>query len=432
MSDLGLDTLLSVDAAIALLDALPVAGRESSIAPAIPRTLAADVVADRDYPPFDKALVDGYGVHAADLSFPATLACVGEIVAGHPWAGDSIAAGTCVAIMTGAPVPPGVDAVVPVEETTALDDGRQFVAFARAARPGQSIARRGSDARRGDVVLRAGDPVGPATVGVLAQLGQLAPPPPSPLDLTPIRAHVLTTGDEVVPHDAPLPHANAIRDANGPMLVALLAALGVATTRSHVGDDFQATRDAIDRFSRQHDILFITGGMSMGRHDHVPVALRGLGFALPITKVRMKPGKPFVVGTRDKGQGTREDPASFPLVPCPLSLVPPSVVFGLPGNPVSGFVCTLRFAARVIRRMRGEPAGDDLIDRPLAAPLPANGPREFNQPMTLDAAGRATPLDWKGSADVFTLARADALIVRPAGDRARAASETVRTLPIPR
>ena len=426
MSDLGLDRLMSVDEAIAIVDALPLPSLASPMASPRPAAvLVADVVADRDYPPFDKSLVDGYAVRAADV--PGELPCVGEIAAGHAWADGVIPAGTCVAIMTGAPLPPGVDAIVPVELTMAIGSS---VRFATATAVGRSIARRGSDVAAGTRVLRAGVRVGPAQVAVLAQLGALSDdlfetntPTPAGSDPniqthsntdvapTPLRAHVLVTGDEVVPHDAPLPHADAIRDANGPMLASLLAALGVAATRDHVGDDPDAVRDAIDRASRESDLLFITGGVSMGRHDHVPATLRGLGFDLPITKLRMKPGKPFVVARR-AADGR--------------------IVFALPGNPVSAFCCTLRLAARVIRRMLGRPPGDDLRDAPLAAALPANGPREFYQPATLDAAGRATPLAWKGSADVFTLALADALILRPSDDGPRGVDATVRVLPIPR
>ena len=443
MSDLGLDTLRTVDEAIAILDALPV--RVAPPRPADARrrpALAADVLADRDYPPFDKSLVDGYAARSADLATAgASLPCVGEIAAGHAWTGGAIAPGACVAIMTGAPLPRGVDCVVPVEETTS---GAGQVHFATIGRAGRSIARRGSDAWAGSVVLRAGESIGAAQIAVLAQVGRLPPDlgsiPNRPTagrlgarrdgDATlPLRAHVLTTGDEVVPHDADAVPPDAIRDANGPMLVALLAALGVAATRSHVGDDPADVREAIDRLSRGHDLLFITGGMSMGRHDHVPATLRALGFDLPITKVRIKPGKPFVVGTMAEERETgREGPSRDQSA----SRVSRRIVIGLPGNPVSGFCCTLRFAARVIRRMQGEPAGGDLRDAALTLPLSPNGPREFYQPAMLESLGGVTPLDWKGSADVFTLARADALIVRSVDEPARDAGATVRVLPIPR
>lgn len=429
MSDLGLDTLRSVDEAIAILDALPVTVRKS--VPPVemsPRPLLSEgCLADRDYPPFDKALVDGYAVHAADLGAAnVDLPCVGEIAAGHPWSGDAIVAGTCVAIMTGAPLPPGVDAVIPVEETTPLDGGRR-VRFGKTAKVGRSIACRGSEAKAGDVVLTAGLAIGPAQVAAVAQVGgwgwmrdaQFADDavefheweggPAAARAAGRLTAAILVTGDEIV-DGANDPGPAGIRDTNGPMLQVLLRSLGVSyCPRSRVADDPAAVREAIDRLSREHDFLFVTGGMSMGRHDHVPATLRDLGFALPITKVRMKPGKPFVLATRGA-----------------------SIVFGLPGNPVAVFVCTLRLAARVIRRTRGLPPGGDVKRLKLAASLPANGPREFYQPATLDADGCVTPLEWKGSADVFALARADALIVRPADDPSRTAGDRVATLAIPR
>jgi molybdopterin molybdotransferase len=139
----------------------------------------------------------------------------------------------------------------------------------------------------------------------------------------------------------------------------------------------------------------------------MPAVLRGLGYAMPVTKLRIKPGKPFVFATRG------EDASALP-----------PVVFGLPGNPVSGFVCALLLAARVIRCLAGRLAETSWRSAQLTHDLPPNGPREFYQPAVL-VGDRVTPLEWKGSADLLTLSAANALLRRPAGDEARAAGESV-------
>jgi molybdopterin molybdotransferase len=195
------------------------------------------------------------------------------------------------------------------------------------------------------------------------------------------------------------------------MLASLLRRLGCEVTDAGmVNDDPGVIRAAIARALDGHDVLFVTGGMSMGAYDYVPRVLRELGAELKITKLRIKPGKPFVFAT----------------------LGAHKYVFGLPGNPVSGFVCTLRLGARLLARLAGGEPLERAVVAPLAAPLPANGPREFYQPaQRLDDPPRLRPLEWKSSGDVFTLAQADCLIVRPAGEPALGAGATARALEIP-
>jgi molybdopterin molybdotransferase len=173
------------------------------------------------------------------------------------------------------------------------------------------------------------------------------------------------------------------------MLVALLGKLHCQPLDlGTVPDEPDKLRDAIRRGLEQ-DVLLVSGGMSMGERDLVPGMLRELGGELRITKLRIKPGKPFVFAVMPGGK----------------------FVFGLPGNPVSAFVCTLCLAARLLSRMGGGPAGSAPRTAPLAKALDANGPRQFYQPARLRD-GMLVPLQWKGSADIFTLAQADALIVR--------------------
>lgn len=401
MSEPPVDNLLTVAQAISLIDGVEVRPREQtvSIGSAMGHVLASDVVSDRDYPPFDKSLMDGYAVVCDDKH---ELKLVGEVAAGGSLQ-RCIQPGEAVAIMTGAPIPPGADGVVPVEDVTVAGD---TIRFQSAVTPGRYISRRGSDCAKGATVLARGTRIGPAQIAVAASVGAtvlkvFAKP----------RAAVLSTGDEIVSlNEAPGP--NQIRNSNTPTLVALLSTLGCKTVDlGHVKDHPDLIRDAIER-GLQADVLFVTGGMSMGKYDYVPRILREIGVELHVTKLRIKPGKPFVFGSRAG-----------------------KFVFGLPGNPVSAFVCTLRLASRLIARLRGEAVVERWIDAELESPLPANGPREFYQPAMVVRTGNRTlarPLSWKGSADVFTLARADGLLVRRENDGPRPVGERVQLLEVPR
>jgi molybdopterin molybdotransferase len=429
--------LLTVAQAIAILDAEPVNPRIERVAlsAALGRRLAGDVISDRDYPPFDKCLMDGFAVRNSDvLRAPVELNVVGEIPAGAK-ATRPLGAGEAMAIMTGAPMPPGADGVVPVEDTQLplpppSGEGRgegvsnwdnpsdpsspltpvlsrkereRLVRILRASSPGRFIARRGADCRAGTAVLSRGTLFGPAQLAVAASVGcaqvdVFAKP----------RVAVLSTGDEIVPVDQ-TPGDSQIRNSNSILLVSLLTRLGCEVTDLGIArDDPSAIRSAIQA-GLNHDALFVSGGMSMGEYDFVPKILLDIGVALKITKLRIKPGKPFVFGTI-------ESPARF--------------VFGLPGNPVSGFVCTLRLASRLIARMSGASVLERWINAPLATALPANGPREFYQPAVWDGS-KITPLKWNGSADIHTLAQANALLVRTADAPALSAGQQAGALEMP-
>jgi len=421
--------LLTVAQAIAVIDGVAVAPRvfDAALSDTDGLVLAEDVLADRDYPPFDKSLMDGYAVRCADLTAKpaATLRVVGEIAAGSV-AARGLAPGETFAIMTGAPMPGGADGVVPVEDA---EQQGETVRIIRATTPGRFIAKRGSDVRGGATVLRRGTRLGPAQLAGAASVGAsrvrvFAKP----------QAAVLATGDELVPVDQ-TPGPAQIRNSNSLMLVTLLKRLGCdVTDLGVVRDTPEAVRSALLDGMR-FDVLFVTGGMSMGRHDYVPRTLLDLGVDLRITKLRIKPGKPFVFGIargsgfRVQGSGKTEPSALSSLNPEPRTPNPP-FVFGLPGNPVSGFVCTIRLAARLLARLRGADPEPRWISASLLAPLAANGPREFYQPVILSEHGVA-PLEWKGSADVYTLAAANALLVRAENEPARSAGDVVRVLELP-
>ena len=268
----------------------------------------------------------------------------------------------------------------------------------RASAPGRFIARRGSDGRAGELILAKGTRLGPAQLAALATVGvseirAFAKP----------QAAVLSTGNEIVPFSEN-PTGSQIRNSNSLMLVSLLKRLGCdVTDLGTVRDEPTAVRDAIQH-ALTFELLFVTGGMSMGEYDFVPRTLAELGADLRITKLRIKPGKPFVFASI----GTH-------------------YAFGLPGNPVSAFVCTVRLASRLIARLSGEAPREKWIHASLSEALPANGPREFYQPVFCRD-GIARPLKWKGSADVFTLAAANGLLARAENEPALPAGAPARVL----
>lgn len=313
-------------------------------------------------------------------------------------------------------MPPGADATVPVEQTQELADGR--VRVLQSVPAAYAVARQASDITAGHVVLAAGSIVEAPSIAVAASVGAAelsvyARP----------RVAVLGTGDEIVPIDAS-PRPEQIRNSNNVMLAALLERLGCdVTDLGIVADTPDLIRDALAR-GLAFDALFVTGGMSMGQFDYVPKTLIDLGVTLKITKVKVKPGKPFVFGS------TLSTPHSARR----------TFVFGLPGNPLSAFVCTLRLASRVLARMAGGMPQERWVIGRLDAGLPANGPREFYQPATIRLPGGLSsaqnelpaiePLSWKGSADVFTLARASGLLVRVENEPALPKGTMVRVLEI--
>jgi molybdopterin molybdotransferase len=397
MSELEVSDLMTVQQAMGIIDAVEVRLRVESVA--LERCaglhLSEDLKSDRDAPPFDKSLMDGYAVRAGDLAkLPRELTVIDRIAAGGS-ASLALHEGEAMAIMTGAPLPAGASAVVPIEQTEKIEGSNQ-VRFHEPTAQGRFIARRGSDAAAGSVVLKAGTRLGAAQVAVAASIGMVN----VPVYLAPSVA-VLGTGDELVLPER-VPAANQIRSCNNSMLMALLQRYPCrAIDLGLVRDDPVMIAERIET-GLENDVLLITGGMSMGERDFVPGILTRLGAEMKITKLRIKPGKPFVFAKMPGGK----------------------FVFGLPGNPVSAFVCTMCLVSRLLEKMAGGVPRSEMRTGPLAWSLVANGNRTFFQPATFD--GHAiTPLHWKGSADVYTLGQANALIVRPENQPAQSAGAVV-------
>jgi len=288
---------------------------------ALGRVLADEVRAPGDVPPFDNSAMDGFAVRADDTGAGVLLRIVDESRAGAP-AGVTIGAGEACAISTGAEIPQGADAVVRVEDTRRRDATVELLV---SVERGRDLRHAGDDVRAGALVLEPGVRIGPAELGVLASVGRasvvVGPRP---------RVAVVTTGDELVGVDAPLV-PGAVRNSGAYVIPALVERAGGRTVSvAHARDDPALIRSAIAT-ALEADVTVITGGMSVGRHDHVSDVLESLGVTRRFAGVALKPGKPLSFGTRGA-----------------------TLVFGLPGNPVSSLVTFLLFARPALQALAGE------------------------------------------------------------------------------
>lgn len=395
MPEPDVSELMTVPQAMAIIDAAAVHPRLQRLPlnESLGLYLAEDLKSDREAPPFDKSLMDGYAVRSQDVpTAPRELTVVGQIAAGGS-SQKSLGPGEAIAIMTGAPLPPGADAVIPVEYTQIIGQTNRII-IQQPASPSQCIASRGSDYPASTVLLKSGTLLGPAQIAVAASIGAAV----VPVHARP-KVAVLGTGDELVSPDQ-TPGPSQIRSCNNPMLLALLARYPVQSFDLGIVPDQPDQIEARIQSALAYDALLVTGGMSMGQRDFVPGILCKLGANLKITKLRIKPGKPFVFAEMPDGK----------------------FVFGLPGNPVSAFVCTISLALRLLLRMAGGHTPGPVRQAPLTKPLPKNGPRAFYQPAIFDG-NSLFPLDWKGSADILTLSRANCLLIRPENQRAQPPGE---------
>ena len=351
------DLLLPLDEALARLAA------------ALPSPAFPEVRADRDDPATDLAAMDGVALRSEDGRAPRRL--LGTLYAGDDPATFTITPGTAVRIMTGAALPAGADAILPVEQ---LREEAGLIHPQAGVEAGDHVRRRGGQARAGDLLLPAGTPQNVARAALRAWVGQPIPLPAR------IRVAVASTGDELV--DDPRPHK--IRDSNGPMLAALAHALGAEVERRPaLPDDPEALAAAL-RTPGGARILLTSGGVSMGEHDHLPAVLKDLGATILFHKIRLKPGKPMLAAQLGD-----------------------LLVLGLPGNPVSAYLNALLFLPVALARLEGRALPDPWRHGRLAGAVRHKGDRPLLHPCRL-ADGQLHPLPGKGSADLVTLAQADA------------------------
>jgi molybdopterin molybdotransferase len=349
-------------------------------------TLAHDVAATGDSPPFDKSLMDGFAVRAVDVVSNSALLDVVEVVTAGRVPAKSVGPGEAIQIMTGAPLPEGADLVVKVEETQS-DAGRVRIST-KAVAPGSNILRRGTSVRAGDVVLKAGMRLNGSRIGSLAELGRAV----VSVHRRPTVA-VLATGDELVPVDQQ-PGPGQIRNSNEAMLVAQIQASGaIAVPLGIARDNRDDLRAKIER-GLQCDVLVLSGGVSAGTLDLVPSELADAGVREVFHKVEMKPGKPVWFGVREAGAAR-------------------CCVFGLPGNPVSSLVCCELFVRTAIRRLMGESSA---LPRSVPARLEhefsarADRPTYHPARLTWSADGPlVTLVPWHGSSDLCGTVAANAM-----------------------
>lgn len=349
------------------------------------RMLTEEVNADRDYPPFNRSAMDGYAVKAEDLRAGGSLKVVYDLRAGDLFPG-TLSPGSCVRIMTGAPVPAGADTVIRAEQSH--PSGGEVRFSVTAPEPGSHIARQGEDASSGETLLRRGTAISPAVVALLATLGRdrvtVARLP---------RVRVFSTGNEVKPVTAGVA-AHQIRDANGYALAALFGAWGIRVPYANPLEDDRGALEQAFREGLDADILVITGGVSAGAADFVPDVLRKLGVRPLFHRVRIKPGAPLWVG---QARGDRP------------------IVFALPGNPVSAQVGFKVFVEPYLRACLGM-APVRPFYYPLHLPRKRASALDEYFPAVVYAGGRGSrlqPVRGNGSGDIAVLSRCAGLGLHP-------------------
>jgi molybdopterin molybdotransferase len=381
-------TLLEIGEAWELVAAAcpsPLPAETVPLGDALGRVAAEDASSAVDLPPFDRSALDGYAVVAADTLVPCPLDVVGELAAGEV-AQSPLSAGRAMGITTGAALPSGADAVLRVEDAV-VDGGRVTPAGPIAV--GTAVRYRGEDVARGDVLARAGVALGPHHLTALASAGVGS----VSVHRRPV-VHVLATGTELLEVGAP-PEPGRIHESNR-LTLRLLAERAGAEVVVHpvVPDDAAATAAAVEA-ALAGDVLAVSGGVSVGPHDHVKPALQERGVDEVFWRVRLKPGKPLWFGRRGA-----------------------TLVFGLPGNPLSTVACFLLFVGPALRRLQGEvDAAPPFVPARLAVPArPADGRTTLltaRMAQAGDGVLEATPTEGQGSHLTGALAASDGFVVLP-------------------
>lgn len=382
-------TLISADEALELvLDAAAILPTERrSIQESFRLVLAEPVCADRDQPPFDRAMMDGYAVpEGADGQ---RLPIVDQVAAGFA-AETPLTKGECAEILTGASCPAGTWAVVPKEH---IQLEANEVLFPDHIEPQQYIAPRGSERRQGETILETGDRIDALAIAVLASVGKQ-----SALVIRPAKTAIVTTGAEVVSSHT-TPEGAQIRDANGPMLCAMARRVGVEhLTLQHAPDQMVAIAECVEQLA-DFDVLVLTGGVSAGQFDFVPDALRQAGAEIVFHKVLQKPGKPLLFARRNN-----------------------QLIFGLPGHPLACHFSFHRYVASAIRKMQGQDARRPVLTGELTEAVERRTDRKAFILGKVDEAleparpPRVHPLPGRSSADVFRAVLPNCYLEIPTGD----------------
>ena len=372
------------------------------------RVLAEDVVADSDLPPFDRSQMDGYAVRAEDVTTaPARLRIVGESAAGRGWH-NQLEEGQAVRIMTGAPVPAGADSVQQVEHAHELKDGT-VVELLETVETGKSIVKRGAEIQAGATVLYTGTKINAAMMAVLAAFGYA-----NVAVFRRPRVGVLATGTELVAVDQ-TPGQDQIRDSNNYSIASYAELAGAVVQRLPLtGDKTSLLKKQLKQAAKSCDVIVTSGGVSMGVYDVTKAALKELDAEIFFERIALRPGKPTVFARLPNG----------------------TLIFGLPGNPVSVAVTFNLFARTALLAMQG--AAEPKLKyetASLARTVKGTMDRESYLPAQLttndDAELIAFPLKWGGSSDFVAFALTTALAIVPAGVKSLEAGTIVNVLRLP-
>jgi molybdopterin molybdotransferase len=385
-----------------LAEAAPLATESIALDDALGRVLADDLAAKRTQPPADVSAMDGYAVRAGDVaSAPVTLDLIGEVAAGHPFKGE-VKAGQAVRIFTGGVLPAGADCVV-VQEVTRREGDR--VVIERSGIKGKNIRRKGIDFNEGDVLLTRGTRFNDRDLMLAASMNYAR----VPVHRRP-KVAVLGTGDELVLPGSDLQPGQIVY-SNGYALTALARLEGAEARDFGIAHD--SIEDIVELMLQARDwgadVLVTTGGASVGEHDLVQRALRSEGMELSFWRVALRPGRPMMHGR-----------------------LGPLQVLGVPGNPVSSYVCSFLFLVPLIRKLSGRTEVEHVRERAkLGRDLPENDEREdyLRAVLTRDADGEiATPVTTQDSSLMAPLSRSGCLVIRPPHAPAAAAGSACNIL----
>lgn len=352
------------------------------------RILAEDIVADMDIPPFDRSQMDGYAVRSIDtVDAPVELEIVGESAAGRGWH-KTLGSGKAVAIMTGAPVPTGADSVQKIELTRANEEIGSKIQILESTRSGQHIVSAGTEIEKGETIFHSGEAITANMIAPLASFGysrvKVGSMP---------RVAILGTGSEIVEIEE-TPGRDQIRNSNSVMLEVLAKRVG-ATTKilPNAKDDLAALKAQIEAAAADSDVLILTGGVSVGKYDLTKAAIGELGAEIFFERVRLKPGKPAVFARLND-----------------------TLVFALPGNPVSAAVTFHLFVRPSLLILQGAKSFEPRTGHAIASgDVRAARERDTYLParLTSDTSGHliAEQLKWHGSSDFVGFSQAEALIL---------------------
>lgn len=358
--------------------------------------LAEDIYADQDFPPFNRVMMDGIALDASLIKLKE-IPVQGIQTAGSPQ--QHVAEGTCMEVMTGAILPTGTNVVIPYEEVD-IQNQRAQIRITETF-PLKNVHLKGIDRKKGDLLIPKGRRIGPAEIAVMATVGK------SSVQIADLNIAIISTGDELVDIDT-IPHPYQIRSSNSHMLHSLIIGQGLNASLYHLQDDKENMIHSMKEIFDHHSVIILSGGVSKGKKDYVPEVLEDLGVDQHFHRVAQRPGKPFWFGTAGDSH----------------------VVFALPGNPVSTFVCYERYVSPWLKQYSQEKKttykaklAEDIQFKPDMT--------YFMQVSISNSEGifTAHPVAGKGSGDLANLLEADGFLELPQGQEFFKAGEAFEFIP---